>query len=56
VRLVRLRRPTVVCSPSYADFRPRAKAVILLDLGHTLKGEHRREEWGDVENPKLENV
>jgi hypothetical protein len=36
----------IVCSPSYADFRSRAKAVMLLDLGHTLRGEHTREEWG----------
>jgi hypothetical protein len=40
-----VRRPKIVCSPSYADFRSRAKAVILLDLGHTLRGEHIREEW-----------
>jgi hypothetical protein len=26
--------------------RSRAKAVILLDLGHTLRGEHIREDWG----------
>jgi hypothetical protein len=39
-RLARLRRPKIVCSPSYADFRSRAKAAMLLDLGHTLRGEH----------------
>jgi hypothetical protein len=27
-------------SPSYADYRPKANAVILLDMGHTLKGEY----------------
>jgi hypothetical protein len=27
-------------SPSYVDFRSKANAVILLDLGHMLRGEH----------------
>jgi hypothetical protein len=27
-------------NPSYADYRPKTNAVILLDMGHTLKGEH----------------
>jgi hypothetical protein len=35
-----------LCSPSYADFRSRANEAMLLDLGHTLSGEHIREEWG----------
>jgi hypothetical protein len=39
-------RPKIVCSPSYEDFRSRAKAIMLLDLGHMLRGEHKREEWG----------
>jgi hypothetical protein len=38
------------------DFRSRAKAVILLDLGHMLRREHIREEWGWVRNPKHESV
>jgi hypothetical protein len=42
----RLRRPKIVCSPSRADFRSRGQAVMLLDLGHMLRGEHIREEWG----------
>jgi hypothetical protein len=29
---------------------------MLLELGHTLREEHIREEWGYVENPKLESV
>jgi hypothetical protein len=41
-----LRRLKIVCSPSYEDFRSRAKAAMLLDLGHTLRGEHMWEEWG----------
>jgi hypothetical protein len=27
-------------------FRTRANATMLLDLGHTIKGEHICEEWG----------
>jgi hypothetical protein len=30
----------IICSPSYADYRPKTNAVILLDMDHTLKGEH----------------
>jgi hypothetical protein len=36
----------ILCFPLYVDFRPREKAVMLLDLGHTLRREHIREEWG----------
>jgi hypothetical protein len=39
-KLVRLRRPKIACSPSYADYRPKTNAVILLDRGHTLRGDH----------------
>jgi hypothetical protein len=42
----RLRKPKIMCFPSYADFRSRAKAVMFLDLGHMLRGEHIWEEWG----------
>jgi hypothetical protein len=45
-KVSRLRRSKIVCSPSYADFRSRANAVMLLDLGHMLRGEHIQEEWG----------
>jgi hypothetical protein len=41
-----LRRPKILCSPSYADFRSRAKAAMWLDLGHMIRGEHIREVWG----------
>jgi hypothetical protein len=44
--LARLRRPKIVCSPSYEDFRSRANAVVLLDLGHMLRGENIQEKWG----------
>jgi hypothetical protein len=33
-------RPKVVCSPSYVDFRPNTNAVMLLNTGHTLRGEY----------------
>jgi hypothetical protein len=32
--------------PSHEDFRSRAKAVMWLDLGHMLRGEHIQEVWG----------
>jgi hypothetical protein len=37
VKLARLRRPKLACSPTYADYRPQTNAVILLDMGHTLR-------------------
>jgi hypothetical protein len=44
MKLARLRRPKITCSHSYADYRPKTNAVILLDMGHTLKGNHAWEE------------
>jgi hypothetical protein len=38
------------------DFRSRANAAMLLELGHTLRGEPIQEVWGEVENPKFESV
>jgi hypothetical protein len=38
VKLSRLRRPKLACSLSYADYRPKTNAVILLDMGQTLGG------------------
>jgi hypothetical protein len=35
-----LRRPKIVCSLSYADYRPKTNAVILLNMGHMLRGKH----------------
>jgi hypothetical protein len=46
VRLARIRRPKIVCSPSYAIFRPRANTAMLLDLGHMTRQEHMQEVWG----------
>jgi hypothetical protein len=39
----RLRRPKIICSPSYADFRSRANAAMWLDLDHMTRVEHIRE-------------
>jgi hypothetical protein len=44
VKLIRLGSPKVTCSPSYADYRPKINAVILWDMGYTLRGEHTWEE------------
>jgi hypothetical protein len=43
VKLARLRKTKITCSPSYADYSPKINAVILLDMGLTLKGEHAQE-------------
>jgi hypothetical protein len=43
-KLVRLRRSKITCYPSYADYRPKTNAVILLEMGHTLRGECIQEE------------
>jgi hypothetical protein len=38
-KVTRLRRPKIICCPSYVDYKPKTNAVILLDMGHTLRGE-----------------
>jgi hypothetical protein len=50
VKLVRLRRPKIACSPSYVDYRPKTNAVIL-SMGHTLRGYHAWEEQGKGRKP-----
>jgi hypothetical protein len=37
--LARLKRPKIAYSPSYGDYRPKTNAVMLLDIGHTLRVE-----------------
>jgi hypothetical protein len=48
VKLARLKRPKIACSPSYVDYEqicgPKTNAVILLDMDHTLRGECAQEE------------
>jgi hypothetical protein len=39
MKLARLRRPKITCSPSYVDYRPKTNAIILLDMGRTCTGE-----------------
>jgi hypothetical protein len=38
VKLNRLRRPKVPCSPSNIDYRPKRNAAILWDMAHTKWG------------------
>jgi hypothetical protein len=42
-KLARLRRPKIAYFPSYVDYRPKTNTLILLDMGHTLRGEHAQE-------------
>jgi hypothetical protein len=52
VKLARLRRPKIAYSPSYVNYRPKTNAVILLDMGYMLRGEHAQEKWGKERKPK----
>jgi hypothetical protein len=54
MKLVRLRRPKIACSPSHVDYRPETNAVIVLDMGHKLRGDHSRVGREREENQKLE--
>jgi hypothetical protein len=49
---VRLRGPKNGCSLSYVDYRLKTNAVILLDLGHTLRGDHSQEGYRKGRKPK----
>jgi hypothetical protein len=44
MKLARLRRPKITCSPLNADYRTKTNALILLDMGHTLRGDCAQEE------------
>jgi hypothetical protein len=44
MKLARLRRPKIIYSLSYMNFKPKTNAVILLDMDHPLRGEHIHEE------------
>jgi hypothetical protein len=52
VKLARLTSQKTVCSPSYVDKRSKIHAVILLDMGYTLRGKHIQEEQGKGRKPK----
>jgi hypothetical protein len=41
---VSLRRSKITCSSRYADYRPKSNTAMLLDMGHTLRGESANEE------------
>jgi hypothetical protein len=41
--LARLRRPKIICSPSFVDFRSRANTARGLDFGHMIRREHTRD-------------
>jgi hypothetical protein len=44
----------IACTPSYANYRPKTNAVILLDTGHTRRGEHTQE--GQENRKKTKNL
>jgi hypothetical protein len=52
VKLARLRGQKITCSPSYAEITPKISVVILLDMGHTLRGKCTWEEKGKGNKPK----
>jgi hypothetical protein len=52
--LASLRRPKVAYSPPYEDYRPKTNAVMLLDMGHTLREECTRENREREGNLKFE--
>jgi hypothetical protein len=55
VKLVRLRRLKIKCSPSYADYRPKTNGIILLDMDHT-KGRPCTVGIGKGKETKILNV
>jgi hypothetical protein len=44
--VARLRRPKILCSLSYADFRSRENTAVWLDLGHMIREGQMQEVWG----------
>jgi hypothetical protein len=52
MKLVVLKNPKIECSPSYVGYRPKTDAVILLDVGPTLRGDHTQEELRQGRKPK----
>jgi hypothetical protein len=55
VRLPRLKRPKIVCSP-YADFRSRKMQQMLLDLDHMTRGEQIWENKKEFKKEKTESL
>jgi hypothetical protein len=55
VKLARLKKPKIIYSPSYADYRLKTNAVIILDMGHTKGKLHMgRKDRAREGNQKLE--
>jgi hypothetical protein len=50
--VIQAQKAKIACSPSYEDYRPKTNAVILLDMGHTLRGEHAWEKQEKERKPK----
>jgi hypothetical protein len=42
-KISQAQKAKITCSPSYVDFRFKTNTVILLDMGHTLRGVHTQE-------------
>jgi hypothetical protein len=53
VKIVRLRRPKIMFS-LICRYRPKTNALILLDMGYTLRGEPHRKNMEKKGNLKLE--
>jgi hypothetical protein len=47
-------KPKIICSPLYVEYRPKTNAVILLDMGHTLRENTYRRNREREGNLKLE--
>jgi hypothetical protein len=43
-RISQVQKAKNLIPPSYVDYRPKTNAVILLDMGHTLRGDCAQEE------------
>jgi hypothetical protein len=52
----RLKTPKVTCCPSYAGYRPKTNAVILLHIGSQSKGKPHMGEIGKGKKTKNLNV
>jgi hypothetical protein len=43
-----------IAIPSYGNYRPKTNAVILLDMGHTLRRDCAQEGYGKGRKPKTQ--
>jgi hypothetical protein len=42
-KVIQVRRSKIASSHSYVESTPKRNAAVLLDMGHTLRGEHAQE-------------